>query len=220
MEQRWRGISEETAVKHAAQRTTQRAFAAGLLLRQKNFKCFTKLGVALGIEMVRSTSSRHDDNILVSMRAVPSHSYIRAGLEATDWVKPQVFPNTTASKDYAWAVRDNLEIWMKVKYSRWVRGKLLESRIIHTVTGANGGIPTNIILAPAPTLKGRCHENPWPFVGKYDLKKALLKRDAMDNFFAKKWTAALTNLEGNVEGLLARPPAAEDLAHPRYLSCT
>ena len=212
----WRGMTDEKRAIYAAKRQAQRAFTVGLLLRQKNLKCFTKLGVALGIEMIRSSSARHDDDFFMSLRAVPSQPYIRSGLALLkDWSKPQVFLDTVPSREYSWAVRDNFEIWLKVKTCRWVRGALVESRIIHTVTGADGGVPQKIIRAPPPTLEGRDPECPWPFVGKYDLKKVLLARDSVDRFFVKKWTAALARLKDDKEGLLARPAATEDLAHPR-----
>ena len=116
-------------------------------------------------------------------------------------------------------VRDNLEFWLKYKFSRVVNGEMLTSRVIHTVTGANVPVPSRIIPAPPPTWADVCsrpHNNPWPFVGKFDVAKdAILSRESVERFFSKVWVGALEKVRAKKSGLFTRPPPEEDQAHPR-----
>ena len=85
-----------------------------------------------------------------------------------------------------------MEFWCKHKFSRFINGELVSSRIIHTVTGANVYIGQSVVVAPVPSLDFNPDAPPWPLLKKWDpATQALLKKGDVDFKLQQVWLQVL-----------------------------
>lgn len=215
-----KGKEKKWQAAHAKRRALQNETAASLLARQYSKNSMPPLSLAQGMENLWTGTSRTDWERQRMAGLVPGESYIHRGLEAIGhWVPPiNLKFDDVVSTDYGIYVRDNLEFWMRYKAARFVNGEWKKSNIIHTVTGANVYVGCRHVTAPVPVLPETMPETvtPWPIMDEWDVRNALLTREAVDAFFKPVWDRALRLVRESPSGLLQRPPPEEDFEHPRH----
>ena len=208
----WRKHSADAIARRDRLRTMHVAKIVSLHCRMKNEFSTPPIIIMETIERAFQGTTYYDWQRQCRGRSVMGPTWLVEAMKGLDnWVPPSRLVQRCEKRfsiQYSFSVRDNLEFWLRKKWSGRVKdGEKVDTEVLHTTTGLNMPIPTSIMIEDTPEMED------WPYMNSWDMQLCVLSDMELENYLRPMWRKVLA-LHADVEedhlALFRRPPSSAD----------
>jgi hypothetical protein len=208
----WGGKTAEQTERRMRKREFQVIKLVSLTVRMKDQRAAPPLILMDSLERVWQGVSKSDWQRQSKDGSLMSPEWIATALKSVEgFIPPPALVTGVEgqkySNVYSVSVRDNLEFWIRIKWSRHVDGEKKETEVLHTVTGYSVPPLESLVMEAVPVMEN------WPFQNNWDMMQAILSDAGIDENLSPMWRRAITlheDCELDYVALLRRPPPAAD----------
>ena len=170
----WRKHSADAIARRDRLRTMHVAKIVSLHCRMKNEFSTPPIIIMETIERAFQGTTYYDWQRQCRGRSVMGPTWLVEAMKGLDnWVPPSRLVQRCEKRfsiQYSFSVRDNLEFWLRKKWSGRVKdGEKVDTEVLHTTTGLNMPIPTSIMIEDTPEMED------WPYMNSWDVQLCVLR---------------------------------------------